>query len=287
MNEEKDIQSAGLNALDQQPTEQPQQEEMIPAWPSVDEGGNPVAEQEILVEETQSLEQTEQPVAQQEPVQQEARQEAPRQETAKEYNIRLIREEREQYQRERDELARRLAEYEKSQQKQEPEQEENLIDVGESDLVEGKHLTKMGRELKNIKQQLAQYQQTAQVNAIEQQVRTSYPDFDKVVTPQAIEELKKRYPAVAATIYQSNDLYNKAASAYDLIKSLGIHKDPVKFEADKAKIEQNLQKPRVAASVKPSTGANPLDYANDFANGLTDEAKERLNREMAEYSRLG
>jgi hypothetical protein len=285
--EEKDtIQSAGLNALDQQPIEQPQQQEMIPAWPSVDEGGNPVSEQEILVEETQvpsgqTSEPVEQPAAQQEPVQEA------RQETAKEYNIRLIREEREQYQRERDELARRLAEYEKAQQKQEPEQEENLIDVGESDLVEGKHLTKMGRELKNIKQQLAQYQQTAQVNAIEQQVRTSYPDFDKVVTPQAIEELKKRYPAVAATIYQSNDLYNKAASAYDLIKSLGIHKDPVKFEADKAKIEQNLQKPRVAASVKPSTGANPLDYANDFANGLTDEAKERLNREMAEYSRLG
>ena len=284
MNDEKELQSAGLNALDQQPVQ-----EEVAAWPSFDEHGRPVSEE------------VEQPLEEQKPVEEEVTE--PAQETLvqetqvkqeqtakpmsnKDYNMILLREEREQYQRERDELAQRLAQYEKSQQKQAP-QEEEMPEVGESDLVEGKHLSKMGRELKNIKQQLAQYQQTAQTNAIEQQVRTSYPDFDKVVTPQALEELGKRYPAVHATIYQSSDLYNKAASAYDLIKSLGIHKDPAKYEAEKVAIEKNMQKPRVAANIKPQTGASPLDYAHDFANGLTDDLKAKLDREMAEFSRLG
>jgi hypothetical protein len=290
--EEKELQSAGLNALDQQP-EQPvdQAQEEIGAWPSVDEHGRPVAEGEQVAEEQKApqeniQQETQETLAQETQVHsgRVQQQEPSKPMSNKDYNMIMLREEREQYQRERDELARRLAEYEKAQQ---PQEEESLPEVGDGELVEGKHLSKMGKELKKIKQELAQYQQTAQVNAIEQQVRSSYPDFDKVVTPEAIEELKKRYPSVAATIYQSNDLYNKAASAYDLIKSLGIHKDPVKFEVDKAKIEQNLQKPRVAATLKPQTGTNPLDYANAFANGLTDDLKDKLNREMAEYSRMG
>jgi hypothetical protein len=280
--EEKEIQSQGLQALNQQQ----------PAWESVGENGQPVAPevetpqedinplQENLEQETQeTLQQETQPIKQdQAPVQ--------RQESERDYNIRLIREEREHYQRERDELARKLAQYEQAQQKQVEPEVSSLPDVADSDLVEGRHIRSVSRELKQMKQQLAQYQQVAQTNAIELQVRSNYPDFDKVVTPQAIEELKKRYPSVAATIYSSNDLYNKAASAYDLIKSLGINKKE-EFVAEKSAIQSNAQKPRSAVTLAPQTGATPLSHANEFANGLTDEMKEHLYREMNDLSRMG
>ena len=48
-------------------------------------------------------------------------------------------------------------------------------------------------------------------------------------------------------------------------------------------INANINKPRPASSIGAQTGTQPLQRANAFANGLTDELKEQLLREMTTY----
>jgi hypothetical protein len=91
--------------------------------------------------------------------------------------------------------------------------------------------------------------------------------------------LRAAYPEVAATINSSSDLYNQASSAYTLIKKLGIH-NPDAYKAEKAIVQENAAKPRPTASLSPQTGDSPLSNANAFANGLTDDVKKQLYREM-------
>lgn len=210
--------------------------------------------------------------------------EAPRRESDQEYNIRRIREEREQYQRERDELAYRLSQIEKQTKQQQAVEEEPLAALGDSDLVEGKHFSKVGRELKSIKQELQKYQQQVAETALEAQVRRQYPDFDKIVTPANIDELKRRYPSVAATIAQATNTYNQASSAYELIKSLGIAQQE-RNPAEKQAITNNLQKPRTSAAATSAYGNTPLSHANAFQSGtLSDDDKQKLYREMMDLS---
>ena len=49
---------------------------------------------------------------------------------------------------------------------------------------------------------------------------------------------------------------------------------------DKEKVKTNIYKPHPAASLSPQPGDNPLTRANAFADGLTDQLKEQLRKEM-------
>jgi hypothetical protein len=92
-----------------------------------------------------------------------------------------------------------------------------------------------------------------------------------------MEALKQRAPHLERTIRSSNDLYSKAAAAYQAIKDMGIYVDDV-YVAEKDKAQKNLTKPRSTAAVA-GTGT-PLSQADIFANGLTPELKDRLHKEM-------
>ena len=95
-----------------------------------------------------------------------------------------------------------------------------------------------------------------------------------------VEILRERFPEIAQTLSDTPDIYNKAAAAYSVIKNFGIHKDTAPYENDRAKAVANLQKPRPLTSVSPQQGDSPLSRANAFANGMTDELKEQLRKEM-------
>ena len=86
-------------------------------------------------------------------------------------------------------------------------------------------------------------------------------------------------------MYNNPDLYTKGASAYTIIKQMGIAPGS-SLEADKERAERNLAKPRPLASVASSQGnESPLQRANAFANGLTEELRQQLHKEMIESMR--
>lgn len=205
-------------------------------------------------------------------------------ESFKELKEAKMREERERIrvQQERDELARRLAEMEQSHQRPKTvEQEEDYsINVNPDDLVEGKHLSKVDKKIKQLEAKLAQYEQKNTALNIETRIKSQYPDFDRIVTKENVDMLKAQYPEIAQTLNASNDLYSTAVSAYTLIKKFGITPDEQTYKPDLERAQRNAIKPKPTAAVSPQYGESPLAKANAFANGLTEDLRKQLYREM-------
>ncbi len=195
-------------------------------------------------------------------------------------NFRELRAKADRIERERDEAVRRLQELEyKSRQPAETVGEEDA--VAPDDLVEGKHLSKYDKKIRNLEQQLEQYQKQSAEVTVETKLKSQYADFDQVVNADNIEKLRNMYPEIAQTLMSSNDLYSKAVSAYTMIKKLGIKPEDT-FIDDKNRAIRNAAKPRPLASVSPQQGDSPLSKANAFANGLTPALQEELRKEMFE-----
>lgn len=206
------------------------------------------------------------------------------QESPQAKNFRTLREQKDKAERERDEAVRLAQEY--ANKFKAPEPEEDLgFSLGDNDLAEGKHLSKLAKEVKKLKQELYGYRQKTTEEVTEAKIKAQYPDFDKVVNAENVQSLREMYPEIAATLNSSNDLYGKAVSAYTMIKKFGIIQEENKFQADIDRAQKNAAKPRALTSVSPQQGDSPLSRANAFANGLTEEVKTQLWKEMNDIRR--
>jgi len=207
-------------------------------------------------------------------------------------NWRAIRKKAEQLQKERDEALRLVEEAQKrliSSNQPQPTTQEDIdepLHLKEDDFVEGKHLSKFEKKIKRLEQQLHTYNTRSTEMAVEAQLKSQYPDFTQVVSEENLKTLRMAYPELAATINNSSsDLYSKALSAYTLIKRFGLYQeDTYSTERDNANI--NAKKPKPLASINPQTSDSPLSHANAFAQGLTEDLRKQLYREMIE-SRKG
>lgn len=232
-------------------------------------------------EDTQNIENPE-PVAQEEVLSpaSEVPSEQSKEETRQAKNFRSLRDQAERAERERDEAIRLLREIEaRNQQKSSPIQEDYDINLGPDDLAEGKHLNKVAQKIKKLEEQVNYYQRQSAEMAIETRLKAQYPDFEKIVSSQNVEQLRMNYPEIAQTINSSPDLYNKAVAAYMMIKKLGIQPEE-SYNYEKVLAQKNIAKPRPAGSVAPQAADSPLSKANAF--GLTEELKKHYLKEMVE-----
>jgi len=238
----------------------------------------PLPEEEVAehaVEET----------AEQAPVEQQEKVEIPPAETPQQANFRALRLEKERLERENLEAMKKLREYEQAHSnKQQPEEEDLEINLGDDDLFEGKHYKKIQKQLKKQQEMLEQYQKQTRLTATEAKLKSQYTDFDKVVSEDNIRRLREAEPELSEAIASTSDVYSKAVSAYKMIKKLGIYVED-NYGADREIAKNNSLKPRPLASVSPQQGESPLTKANAFANGLTPELRAQLRKEMEECSR--
>lgn len=196
--------------------------------------------------------------------------------TGAELNFERLRESKERAERERDELLKKL------QEKHEKKQDYK-IDINEDDLVEGRHIKKLQAELEAVQARLENQQKQAYNMTAETKLRSKYPDFDSVVSPENVKMLRDAYPEIAATLASSPDLYAQGLSAYTMIKKLGIIQPS--YDRDKEIAIKNSMKPKPLTSVEPQNAESPLSHANAFANGLTEDLKKQLLREMNEAAK--
>lgn len=195
--------------------------------------------------------------------------------------------------KERDALMKKLAQYEEQKQpaynyvqEAHPTEPDPLdsFTIDDTDLVEGKHIKEILREVKSLRKTVAaQQQQTSRTtqDALDLKLRAQYPDIDKVLTPENIEIFRDIDPDLAETIGNNQDIYKKASLAYKMIKQYGIYKDQT-YAPQKSIVAKNQAKPKPMASVSPQQGDSPMSHANAFANGLTSDLKKELNRQMRE-----
>jgi len=199
---------------------------------------------------------------------------------SKEDNLKILRERSERLERERDEAVRVAQDLQSKMQPKTIEPEEDLnVNLNPDDFVEGKHLSKVDKKIRKLEEQVKQYQQKATEISLEAQLRTQYPDFDKVVTKENIDALRLSDPDIADAIYYTPDIYKKASLAYKMIKKLNIGQEDV-YSKDREIAQRNAAKPKPVNIVSPQQGESPLSKANAFADGLTDELKLQLRKEM-------
>jgi hypothetical protein len=252
---------------------------------------------EELVQHDQPVESQEQPEQAQEVVQEGPSQEEKARAQKEEEqirNFRAIRDAAERSARERDEALQRLQEYERRyESRPQPTSAhdesddidiEALLNVKDDELVEGRHVQSLKKTIKTLAARQKTLEQQSQSNSAEVRLRSQYNDFDKVMTLQNIQTFSAAYPELAKTINASSSLYDKASSAYTLIKRFGIYDDQP-FAADKTRAIENISKPKPLSSISPQQGDTPLSRANAFANGLTEELKAQLRAEMAAASK--
>lgn len=195
-----------------------------------------------------------------------------------EKNWREVRRAKDQAERERDELLRRLQDIEAKSQPAKEEEEED-VSLAPDDLVEWRHVEK---KIKKLEKELKSFQESSSVSSAESRLKAQYPDFDKVVNKENIELLKQTEPEMANLLLQGKDLYGKGVSAYKMLKNLGIYKED-HYAKDREKAEQNSKLPRSTSSVGVQSGDSPISKANAFAEGLTPDLKKSLWKEMEMY----
>lgn len=199
-------------------------------------------------------------------------------------NIRRLREEKERLARENEEYRKF---YEQQMKQAQPQQQEDDDDFGISpdDFVEGKHLKKYYKEIKQMRKDFKAQQEQIMYQTTEARLKSQFPDFEKVVNEQTVQRLREEYPEIADTLNESTNMYSKAAAAYKVIRNMGIYQDPGS-QADRQRVYNNTSKPRPANALNGQQSGTPLSRANAFSEGLTPELKRQLLEEM-ENSRRG
>jgi len=143
-------------------------------------------------------------------------------------------------------------------------------------------ITKTKKELQELKFQWIAQQNQAKVLQIEQKLKVDFPDLEQVVNDETIEVLKARDKSFAKIIDSQpqsvDELYNRAVSAYTLIKKYGIYVED-NHKADRARVEKNMSKPRPVSTAAATPSEGLADFAQ-FAH-LNDKERSRAINKLA------
>lgn len=212
----------------------------------------------------------------------------------KEVNLRSLRERAEAAEQ------RLKAMEEETRQRQETERSKEALNVPSDDYdidddmyLEGRHfkkafqpiqqkLSRAEEQYKQTQAQLKELQYQRVLADAEQRVQKEYPDYTTVVTQDNLKKLELTKPHLFNAIKDTQDIYSKAAAAYELIKNGNIlDTNPEQEE----RIMQNQDKPRSAAGMGGQSASNsPLSRVGDYDRRvMTPERKAQLQRLMAQY----
>jgi hypothetical protein len=229
----------------------------------------------------QATQETQEPQGQDNSVRDEPVSQQPR-ESAQAKNFRELRDKVDRYARERDEAIQRIKDLEAAKSQSDD------YNLSSDDLVEGKHLARLVKEQRQLKEQLQRYEQQQALTTAESRLRSKFPDFDQVVNADTINALKEIDPE-AVSVLQSS-AHNPEATmsmAYRVIKSHNLGPQaPRKVDSDTLKAQQNAAKPRPLNTVAAQHAESPISRMNAFAGEeLTQEVKDQLLKEMTKARR--
>jgi len=195
-------------------------------------------------------------------------------------SFRELRERAERAERERDQIMKFAQENLPKQTQPAQQQKAQKRNLGKDDIVEGKDLDPIEQEVRELREELNQYRQQNNHYSAETRIKAQYPDFDRVCSKENLEMFSYRYPELAATLRSAQDPYAMGVSAYTLIKKFNIDQT---HEVDMDRTQKNISKPKPTNAISPQKGDNPLSRAHAFAEGLTEDLKKQLVKEMDQY----
>lgn len=191
-------------------------------------------------------------------------------EGSKEYNWRKMEQKMGELERKNQEMARVIEEKTNPPPAKEPDelsnlQEDDLVTAGQADKMAEKRAKKI------VQEELARREK----EALPQQTKAKYEDYDQVVTNENINLLVQEDPDLEHDIQVSK---NPFARAYKEIKKSQFYKERMKNKANSERIDSNSNKPVSSNTVAKQS---PLSQANAFATF----SKEDLRKEMEQCAR--
>lgn len=205
---------------------------------------------------------------------QEAQNEAQKVSAAKrndvEYNWAEMRERQRRLERENEELKQGFAKL--NQPKQEPQEED--YGFKDDDLIEGKHVKSIMKEIKNLKNELKQ----KEASTVDDRIQFKFPDYREVVTKENIELLKETEPVLVKSLLSLSDPYEQAEAAYRMLKKMAPTAKEPSNTLEKKKALENAQKP---LSVQAVAKTSSIAEANQFAE-MDSKTKQAFLRSKYE-----
>lgn len=199
-------------------------------------------------------------------------------------NFRTLREQNEMLKRERDEALHLAQEARAIYDRQKAPSQEPQI--SEDSLVERRHLTPMEKELREQREEVSRLKS----QSVDLQLKVQYPDINTIVTTDNFRELCEKHPELGAVVNSTNDYYAKVSAAYTMIKNMKMSSAPQpqsnpQYLREAEMARQNVMKPKPSNAANPQSGSTPMSKANEFAQGLTQEMKDKLWKEMQDSAK--
>ena len=155
--------------------------------------------------------------------------------------------------------------------------EEENWGVDDEDLVEGKHYKELKKELKALQSDL----KNRENETVQERVQARFSDFKDVVTPENIELLKEKKPVLAKALSRTDNQYELAVEAYDLIKTY-VMKEAPRESPEARRAAENSTKPR---SVQTVSKTSALADLNQFADMDVKSKKDFLRSKYEEMQK--
>lgn|SRR5574338_705192 len=183
----------------------------------------------------------------------EAKQEAPQQETIEQINWKKFRQDREIERKQKEEALKRAAEKEAEAQalkaameailnKPQPQQTPQQNPYYQEDLTEDQRIeAKVAAALAAKEQQLEAERKRREAQELPQKLASTFTDFNTVCSTENLDYLEYHYPEVALAFRHAPDGYDKWAAVYKAVKRFVPVPDSRK---DQAKAEKNFNKPQ-------------------------------------------
>ena len=150
--------------------------------------------------------------------------------------------------------------------------EEEDFGFKDDDLIEGKHLKNLKKEINQLKSELKQ----RDASTVDERLGLRFPDYAATLTKENIQLLHENEPELAKTLLKTTDPYEQSLLAYKYIKNFVPQREPT-MTKEKQKAMENSKKP---LSVQAVTKQSAVGEAHRFENGLTPELKKQMWEEM-------
>jgi hypothetical protein len=197
--------------------------------------------------------------------------------------LRRSRDELDRQNRVKDEIIDRLTRQQPSQPQLPPE-EDILSSIAQDEYVPGEKVAKGFRKLKEEftkeVQEIKRHYQEKEKNALYNDLKREFPDFDEVVNPETLAVLEETNPRLAMTIASSKDAYSIALQSYEYIKAKGISTKPPSSKRAQ-ELDQKLEHNKKTVQSPQAFDKRPMAAA--FR--MTDAMKKELQDEMLTYAR--
>jgi hypothetical protein len=192
-------------------------------------------------------------------------------------NIRRLREKSEQKERE--------YQHQLNAMKQELENAKKAVqsNINDDDVAEGRHIKELSNQLRQMQEaqqkerQAQQKERQAQMAMMaEMRIKSEMPQIEQIVNEKNVAVLKERYPHLHNSIFNSQDMYERAKIAHTLITEMGI----VESSRNEDRIDTNMRKPKSGAQgalqnkylydqydMTPEETRNTYEMARRYAKG--------------------